>query len=216
MSELDTLNPPLEIINQIKRNYRFENGPMMIVICTSCEKAQYLIEQINEMIDMAARFNQKMRLKTLLLQGGGLEHQYDVVLANGVDILIAATPFCLVKALGSTRTNLERLKYLVFDNAYLLLDKYAKQIDALMAHYMNLLRINEWQAVVQFVAVSPFWSHKLKNFIEAYFRLPVIISDNKLEASFFGNVLHILMECDSNNQKVLIIYNLTKIDNVKV
>ena len=126
----------------IKRSVsRTQNGPLLLIVCPSCKNAQRIYEVVNEMLEMNNNrqrhsIGPKKKVRAILLQGGGNEDQYDVPLINGCDILIAATPFCLLRMIGRNRTNLERLQYLVFDEAYLLLEKFSYQIKVLMSRYL--------------------------------------------------------------------------------
>lgn len=194
-----TRSTELGYVKELMR--RAKNGPIVLIVCTSVENAQRLYEITGEIIDMNARINPARNFKALLLQGGGDEDQYDVALLNGVDVLIAATPFSLVKALGSCKTNLERLRYLVFDETHMLLEKYGRQISALMSHYAHLLQINVNQPIAQFLVFSNYWSIKLKRFAESYMLEPAVVSPNRLEMSFFGQTEHVIKECRVKNQK---------------
>ncbi|CAF0769025.1 unnamed protein product [Brachionus calyciflorus] len=171
-----------------------ENGPILLIVCGSSENAQRIYELVNNIIETDTTTCHKERIKRLLIQGGGHDEQYDVPLANGVDILIAATPFCLLRAIGSAKTNLERLKYLVFDEGYLLLEKFPYQIKTLMEVYANLVKISNTRIIAQLILVSSFWSTKLEKFINSFMVKPAFIIGNKLEASFFGKAHHILKD----------------------
>lgn len=123
-------------------------------------------------------------------------------LINGVDILIAATPFILDRMLGLGWTNLERLHTLVFDNGYFLMEKYSTQVREFQRSYELLLRNHDWINLAQIVVVTPNWSNKLAKFVKSVLASPVIICESKLEAAFYGKVHHVLMECDSTHDKV--------------
>ena len=136
------------------------------------------------------------QLRCLLLEGGGNDTQYEVPLANGCEILISSTPFSILRMLGHSRTNFERLKYLVFDEANILVEKFPRQIKTLISHYHNLLKINDRQQVAQFILITNYWSNKLNVFLDSYMMARVIVTTNKLEASYFGRTQHIINECD--------------------
>jgi superfamily II DNA/RNA helicase len=104
--------------------------------------------------------------------------------------------------IGHNRTNLERLEYMVIDEAHLVLEKFPHQMRVLMARYHDLLVVNERQAIAQFVLISSMWSTKLKSFIDAYLLDRVIISNNKLEASYFGQTQHTIEECTGVDDKL--------------
>lgn len=128
-----------------------------------------------------------------------------MTLTNGVDILIAATPFVLARVLGLGWTNLERLQTLVFDNGYLLMEKYRNQVREFYRAYDMLLRNNDWLQLAQIVVVTPNWSNKLAQFVDHVLATPVILCEDKLEAAFYGQVHHVLMECESSHEKVIFI-----------
>lgn len=198
---------------QIKKNFetgfvkksiaqsQCENGPILLIVCASSENAQKIYEITNQIIQIDSRLNGKDKLKALMIQGGGHENQYDVPLANGTDILITATPFCLLKAIGEAKTNLERIRYIVFDQAYLLFEKFPLQIKTLMEIYTNLIEISDLPYRAQFILISHFWSTKLKKFIEKFLIKPAFIIGNKLEASFCGQTHHILKDIESEGIK---------------
>lgn len=110
----------------------------------------------------------KIRVRSIMLQGGGNECEYEVPLTNGVEVLIAATPLCLLRMLGMSRTNLERAQYLVFDETNLLLDKYPKQMKALLSHYKNMCCITEHHIPAQIIVLSSHWSQRLSSFIDTF------------------------------------------------
>ncbi|RNA14464.1 ATP-dependent RNA helicase TDRD12 isoform X1, partial [Brachionus plicatilis] len=180
-----------------------QNGPILLVVCASSENAQKIYEIINQIIQIDSRLNGRDKLKALMIQGGGHENQYDVPLTNGIDILIAATPFCLLRAIGEAKTNLERIRYIIFDQANLLLEKFPLQIKTLMEVYTNFIEINECPYRAQFVLISHFWSSMLKKFIDKFLIKPAFIIGNKLEASFYGQTHHVLkdMEADQTVNK---------------
>jgi superfamily II DNA/RNA helicase len=132
-----------------------------------------------------------------MIQGGGNEHEYEVPLINGVDVLICATPLILLRMLGTSKTNLERMQYMVLDEAHLLLEKYSKQILTLMDCYHSLLSINDEIPLAQFILSSANWSHKLRSFMDRFILEPMIITTSKLEASFMGECMHILRDATS-------------------
>lgn len=180
------------------------NGPKLLIICASCKNAKKIFELTNEILgisEKAGYLGRNDTLKALLLQGGGHEDQYEIPLINGCDILICATPFCLLRMLGHRRTNLERLQYMVIDEAHLVFEKFPRQIRVLMAGYYDLLKLNEKINVANFVLCSSLWSAKLKSFIRTYMLSPVMIMCNKLEASYFGQTEHMVIECGSSKQK---------------
>ena len=142
-------------------------------------------------------------LKCLLVQGGGAEHQYDVPLANGCDILVSATPFCIVRLLGTGHTNLERLRHLCLDDAHTLVGQYGRQMRGLFRHYHNVLLLNERQAPAQIVALSAVWAPRLANMADDYMFEPVLVADNKLEASCMAGVRHVLTEARNVKCKYL-------------
>ncbi len=103
------------------------NGPILLIVCSSCKQAQLILDYLMQILDivscLASRDALRRRsseLKCLMIQGGGMDVQYDVPLSNGCDILIAATPYAILRKLGDTKTNLERLKYLVFEETHIL------------------------------------------------------------------------------------------------
>lgn len=189
---------------------RSQNGPILLIICSSCKNAQRIYETINDILLIAAKSRHrdnneeksKKKLKALLLQGGGSESQYEVPLINGCDILICATPFCLLRMIGYNRTNLERLEYMVIDEAHLVLEKFPQQMKVLMSRYRDLLEVNENQAVAQFILFSSLWSTKLKTFMEAYLLDRVVIITNKLQSSHYGQTEHMIVECTTTSEKV--------------
>ena len=58
---------------------RASNGPVLLIVCSSCRNAQRIHEIVNDMVDIAHRARCKdygtsmKKLKTILLQGGGFE-----------------------------------------------------------------------------------------------------------------------------------------------
>lgn len=197
---------------------RSQNGPILLIICASCKNAQRIYEIINDIIGLshkARKLSSKKPLKALLLQGGGHEDQYDMPLINGCDILVCATPFCLLRMIGYNYTNLERLQYMVIDEAHLVLEKFPKQMRVLMSRYYDLLCVNESQSIAQFVLFSSLWSTKLKRFIDAYLLDKAVIISNKLEASHYGQTEHMVMECSSNDKKLQKCLGKIKKINVK-
>ena len=176
--------------------YKRKNGPRLLIVCSSCKNAQKIYEFIKSVM-----MNDTSLLKVILLQGGANDTTYDVKLSNGCDILICATPFCLLRMLGNGKTNFERLEFFVIDEANIVLDKYAKQAKALMDSYTNFLKIQVKKNVAQFILFSSTWSSKLKNFISCFFTDETILFESKLEASYFGNVNHIVHEVDSISEK---------------
>jgi hypothetical protein len=158
-------------------------------------------------------------LRALLIQGGGFEGQYDIALANGCDILISATPYCILRMIGNMRTNLERLQYLVLNEANVLLERFPRQIQTLMHNYSNLLRLNEKQSIAQFLLFSAQWSLRVRTFVDSYMLDPVVLITNKLEASNYGQVHHVVSECMDTSDKLrrfqLFIENLSNVHNQK-
>jgi hypothetical protein len=171
--------------------------------------------------DMTASFRvpKPKNLRALLIQGGGFEGQYDIALTNGCDILISATPYCILRMIGNMRTNLERLQYLVLNEANVLLERFPRQIQTLMHNYSNLLRLNEKQSIAQFILFSSQWSLRMRTFVDSYMLDPVMLITNKLEASNYGQVHHVVSECMDTNDKLrrfqLFIENLSNVHNQK-
>lgn len=185
--------------SEIRKNYEFKrkNGPRLLIVCSSCKNAQRIYEFISSVI-----INDKNLLKVILLQGGANDKTYDVKLSNGCDVLICATPYCLLRMLGNGNTNLERLEFFTIDEANIVLEKYPKQMKTLMDIYANLLKIEVRQKIAQFILFSSTWSDKLKEFVSLYFMDETILFESKLEASYFGNVNHIVHEVKSISSKV--------------
>ena len=121
-------------------------------------------------------------------------------LINGCEILVCSTPFSLLRMIGHGHTNLERLQYLVFDEANLLVEKFPRQIKTLLAHYHNLLKINEQQPVAQFILMTHYWSTKLNVLLDKYMMSRVVITTNKLEAAYFGRTQHAIYECEESSR----------------
>jgi ATP-dependent RNA helicase TDRD12 len=169
--------------------YKRINGPRFLIICSSCKNAQKIFELMTSIL-----INDKNLLKIILLQGGAKDESYDVKLTNGCDVLICATPYCLLRMLGNGKTNLERLEFFIIDEANIVLEKYPKQMRALMDTYANLLKFDRRQKVAQFILFSSTWSTKLRDFVSSYFMDETISFESKLEASYFGNVNHIVHE----------------------
>lgn len=188
--------------DQLRLSNRPQNGPLMIIVCTSCERAQKLIEHITGIIDLSNRSMRQLRLRALMIQGGRKDHEYQVALINGVDILIAATPFVLARMIGKGWTNYERLHMLVFDNGYLLMEKYAAQVRELKRAYEGVLQVQDGLIRAQMVVVTPNWSNKLAAFVSQTLKNPLVLCESKLEAAFFGKVHHVLKECESSQEKV--------------
>lgn len=171
-------------------------------------------------------------MRCLLLEGGGNDVQYEgkciiymiysyifslvdvlflVPLFNGCEILIASTPFCILRMIGNGFTNLERLRYLVFDQANILVEKFPRQIKTLVNRYHNCLKLNDQQPVAQFILMSNNWSNKLNVFLDSYMMSRVIISTNKLESSYFGRTQHVIYECEeSSNAKFKTLLEILK------
>jgi superfamily II DNA/RNA helicase len=83
------------------------------------------------------------------------------------------------------------------------MDKFPSQVKAIMSHYNNLLNQPlKRQLPAQIMAFTSQWSPKLRNFIDWYLYEPIFVSNNKLEASFFGQTHHVIMECSSRNEKI--------------
>ena len=120
-------------------------------------------------------------------------------LFNGCEILIASTPFCILRMIGNGFTNLERLQYLVFDQANVLVEKFPRQIKTLINRYHTCLKINDQQPVAQFILMSNYWSNKLNVFLDFYMMSRVIVATNKLEASYFGRTQHVIYECEESS-----------------
>jgi superfamily II DNA/RNA helicase len=142
-------------------------------------------------------------LKCLMIQGGGKEHQYDVPLINGVDVLVCATPLILLRMLGTSKTNMERMQYMVLDEAHLLLEKYAKKIFTLFDCLFSLIKINDEVPIAQFILMSSSWSHQLRAFVDKMIHAPTIITTNKLEASFLGECLHLVRDVGAASVEVV-------------
>lgn len=203
-------------IKEIKT--RATNGPKLLIVCGSCRNAQRIHEIIIDMIEILHRnrcrdfvYNKRIgikKLRVILLQGGNYEDMYDVPLMNGCDILISSTPFCLLRMLGLKKTNLERMKHMVLDEAYLLIEKFPTQMRVLMSCYSDVLNLCSDKTFSQFVVFSSLWSIKLKKFIEKFIHKPGVVLDNKLEASFYGQTQHILDECTSSTNKMKKIQNI--------
>jgi superfamily II DNA/RNA helicase len=104
--------------------------------------------------------------------------------------------------IGMGQTNLHRLKYLVLDEADILLQKYPKQIRVLMQHYNVFLENSTNPIIAQMVLFSETWSERIGKFIDLYFMEEVILFTSKLEAAFFGNVNHVIHECDGSKSKL--------------
>ena len=202
---------------------RSQNGPVLLIVCPSCKNAQKIYEVVNEMIEISGRreyrdefgTRHKRKIRAILLQGGGNEEQYHIPLFNGCDILISATPFCLLRMLGKNHTNLERLQYLVLDEAYLLVEKFGYQMRVLMAKYCDLLRINERQNIAQIILMSSMWSAKLAKFVDAYLLERVFIATNKLEASYHGQTQHVIHECKLEEKYTYLVDILKKVNSEK-
>jgi ATP-dependent RNA helicase TDRD12 len=177
--------------------YKRKNGPRLLIICSSCKNAQKIYEFIKSVL-----MNDTNLLKVILLQGGANDTTFDVKLSNGCDILICATPYCLLRMLGNGKTNFERLEFFVIDEANIVLDKYGKQVQTLMDSYANFLKIQIKKKVAQFILFSSTWSNKLKDFVSCFFTDETILFESKLEATYFGNVNHIVHEVDSIKEKV--------------
>lgn len=55
--------------NDVRLSSRPRNGPLMIIVCTSCERAQHLIELVTEMIEMV---RMRPAPTSLMIQGTSL------------------------------------------------------------------------------------------------------------------------------------------------
>ena len=188
---------PLDLTKAVvHKRSKLQNGPIMLIICSSCKNAQQMYE-----LSKAIIRNKDNVVKVLLLQGGGDEDMYDTKLANGCDLIICATPYCLLRMLGAGKTNLERLKYLCIDEANIVLERFPKQIKALIDHYSNLLNQRASQSIAQFILFANAWSKQIKKFIKLYCIDQVVLLKSKLEAAFFGNVSQYLYECDTKPEE---------------
>lgn len=176
--------------------FKRKNGPLLLIVCPSCKNAQRIYELITDIMG-----NNNKTLNVILLLGGGNDDSYDVKLSNGCDVLICATPYCLLRMIGNNKTNLERLKYFVYDEASVVLDKYQKQVKALMDHYGQLLKVDSTQPIAQFILYSSVWSLNLKKFIDLYFLGEAVLIESKLEASHFGYVNQIVHEFSKRNDR---------------
>lgn len=185
----------------LRLSSRQQNGPFMVIVCTSCERAQHLYEQVTAIIERVHSMTSTLRLKALMIQGVGKDDQFQVPLMNGIDVLIASTPFVLDRMLGLGWTNLERMHTLVFENGYLLLEKYAEQVRQFQRSYHHLLQNNDDIYLAQIVVVTPNWSDRLAKFVESMLIMPVVLCESKLEAAFYGKVNHFIIECESTHQK---------------
>jgi len=105
--------------------------------------------------------------------------------------------------IGNGFTNIERLQYLVFDQANILVEKFPRQIKTLINRYHNSLKINDLQPIAQFILISTHWSNKLNIFLDSYMMSRVIITTNKLEASYFGRTQHVIYECEESSSAKL-------------
>jgi superfamily II DNA/RNA helicase len=197
--------------HSMNRTTSCQNGPFFLIVCTSCKSALRIYEIIKEILDITSRFYRTQyekyrnvkQLRCILLEGGGNDVQYEVPLINGCEILISSTPFSLLRMIGHGLTNLERLQYLVFDEANVLVEKFPRQIKTLMSHYHNLLKINDNQPVAQLILMTHYWSNKLNIFLQSYMMSRVVIATNKLEASYLGRTHHIMQECDNDHNPKL-------------
>jgi superfamily II DNA/RNA helicase len=185
---------------------RVVNGPKLIIVCSSCKNAQAINQVLDQLIDMAHRTmirrlpeslrylaNKKKKFECILLQGDGDDNEYAIPLLKGCDILIAATPYCLLRQLGLKNTNLERLQYFVLDEAQIVLDRFAKPVSQLMSIYNNLLETFDGRRFIsQIIVSSSRWSNRLRKFCQTKMFNPVIAGTNKIEASFFGRTYHSL------------------------
>ncbi len=84
---------------------------------------------------------------------------------------------------------------MVFDEAYLLVERFYKQISALMMCYAEVLQMSSNLTRAQFLVFSSLWSSKLKRFIHKYLPKLSMLTDNKLEASYYGQTHHVVDEC---------------------
>ena len=201
----------LKMLNnsETEKNYVFkrQNGPRLLIVCSSCKNAQKIYEFISKVM-----VNDKNLLRIILLQGGANDRTYDIKLSNGCDVLICATPYCLLRMLGNGNTNLERLELFTIDEANIVLEKYPIQMKALMGSYANLLKVEARQKIAQFILFSSTWSNKLKEFVSMYFMDETILFESKLEASYFGNVNHIVHEVKIANDKLSKLIDLIKMN----
>ena len=102
--------------------------------------------------------------------------------------------------LGYKKTNLERLQYMVFDDACLLVERFYKQVYTLIQCYTELLKLRASLSQAQFIVFSSLWSTNLKRFLERYLPSMAMLTDNKLEASYFGQTHHVIDECDKESK----------------
>jgi superfamily II DNA/RNA helicase len=192
---------------------RATNGPILIIVCGSCRNAQRIYELVDDIIDKAHRAQVKdpktnlkylKKLRSILVQGGGYEDDYDIPLVNGCDILIAATPFVLLRLLGLKKTNLERVEHFVFDEANHLIERFYKQMSVLMKCYRDVLNLYSEKMIAQFIVFASTWSNQLKRFLEKYLpKSPMcFISDNKLESAYYGQCRHVVQELNENDEKL--------------
>ena len=93
-------------------------------------------------------------------------------------------------------TNLERLQYLVFDEANILVEKFSQQINTFISCFYNLIK----DTLAQLILVSHFWSNKLSVFLDAHMTSRVVVATNKLEASYFGHTQHAIYDESSRTK----------------
>jgi hypothetical protein len=87
--------------------------------------------------------------------------------------------------LGHKKTNLERLQHMVFDEAYLLVERFYKQISTLMMCYAEVLQMSSNLTRAQFLVFSSLWSSKLKRFIDENLPFLSTITEKKRGKVYF-------------------------------
>ncbi|XP_071511163.1 putative ATP-dependent RNA helicase TDRD12 [Diadema antillarum] len=159
------------------------NGPLALIVCPSWLEATTIAEQCDLFVKAASK-----TLKTILIYGGGNEHQQEVQLVNGCHILVSTIP-CVLRMIESNLTNLNRLCHLVFDNAHILFRDFNTEVKELMRVYSSsLLAQSTRSAPRQLLVFASEWRASLGSFLRVYMTNQMVVVTHKLEGAIYAKV----------------------------
>lgn len=174
--------------------------PSVLILCCSSQH----VSEVHSLFKIVLEKSTMGRIEPVAVIYDECDRSLVAKMYNGCQILIS-TPSVFARFLDNNKTLLDftHLRYLVFDNANIIFDKYFNSVSRLFAKH-NILH-NRESGKLQFIIAASYCTAQLKKFISAVMKDPFVCITSCLEAALFKSVAMNICVIDSKkkNQKVL-------------
>ncbi|XP_065675246.1 uncharacterized protein LOC100205880 isoform X2 [Hydra vulgaris] len=181
------------LVSDENKSFGKGNGPIVLICVSDWVEAQRVYDVCSNLVSYY-----KKTVRVDIFYGGmGSEEEHNIRLINGCEILVVTMP-ALIRILYNEFTNLKRLRYLIFDNADILVEKYTEDIKIFMRLFVQTLKeMKRSESTQQIIVIAKKWSYGVRSFMNSYLAEPLVIIGNKIEAALFAEVPMVVQLCNS-------------------